>query len=189
MGVILAVGRLGSVINDNISALLPIRGAYWVAAAMCALSTSTAWAAVWLDAAYTRQREKQRSASTSTADPTLKALVESQQTSVNSTSFLDSLAERCVAVGKALQTFDVSDRQADEVRVASSVTIRRKDSGCLVLFASRASRQSARSIMWPATCSFDAGQRKARTRHSTKSILHSRLCTSFQRSWRLQLAL
>lgn len=141
MGVILAVGRLGSVINDNISALLPIRGAYWVAAAMCALSTLSAWGAVWLDAAYTRQRQKQRSSSTpSTMDSQLKALAESHDQAVASAGFWESLRDRCIAVGMALQKFDVSIGNGSNMPLIHLVS-RRSASGCLVWCASLVSPQ------------------------------------------------
>lgn len=55
MGVILAFGRFGSVINDNISALFDYRhvvGAYCVGATMCALSVAAAVAAVALDRGF-----------------------------------------------------------------------------------------------------------------------------------------
>jgi len=127
MGVILAVGRLGSVINDNISALLPIRDAYWVAAGMCALSTLSAWFAVWLDAAYTQQREHQRSKPASgSTDPHLKALAESHQRAPNTDSFWDSLSKRLVAVAAALYQFDVSGDTSRHVNGVHACTLQKR---------------------------------------------------------------
>ena len=60
MGVILAVGRLGSVANDNISVLLPLDTAYLAAGVACAGSTLCAFGAVWINSAYTARREQQR---------------------------------------------------------------------------------------------------------------------------------
>jgi hypothetical protein len=120
MGVILAVGRLGSVINDNISALLPIQSAYWAAAGMCGFSTLCAWAAVWLDAKYTNGRQRQRDKETASVELELQALTKGLSRGP-SPGVWGSLRKRCSDVYKALQQFDVcikphaQPRQIDNV--------------------------------------------------------------------------
>ena len=53
MGVVLAFGRLGSTINDNISAQFDYCvDAYWVGAGFCVLSVLCALLAVWMDRAH-----------------------------------------------------------------------------------------------------------------------------------------
>lgn len=57
MGVILAFGRFGSVLNDNISALFGapvVVNAYWVGVGLCGVSVLCAVAAAWLDSRFER---------------------------------------------------------------------------------------------------------------------------------------
>jgi MFS family permease len=53
MGIVLAFGRLGSTVNDNISALFEYCvSAYWVGFALCCLSILSAMVVTWIDARH-----------------------------------------------------------------------------------------------------------------------------------------